>query len=63
MSIPSESLSGKRDDLNRLTDNLSKQVKAAYELSHSGRYQLGRHFNWDNRRLQRKAFTESIRGT
>lgn len=35
MSIPSESLSGKRDDLNRLTDNLSKQVKAAYELSHS----------------------------
>ncbi len=29
----------------------------------AGRYQLGRHFNWDNRRLQRKAFTESIRGT
>ena len=64
MSIPSESLSGKRDDLNRLTDNLSKQVKAAYELSHS---QVGTSSDvistWDNRRLQRKAFTESIRGT
>ncbi|MFP1463844.1 hypothetical protein ACLB1E_34125 [Escherichia coli] len=40
MSIPSESLSGK-GVINRLTDNLSKQVKAAYELSHS-QAQLGR---------------------
>ncbi|MEG1227031.1 MAG: IncHI-type conjugal transfer protein TrhH, partial [Hafnia sp.] len=64
MNIPSESLSGRRQDLTRLSENLSNQVKAAYELTRS---QVGNSSDvisaWDDRRLKRKAFMESLRGT
>ncbi|MEM0836060.1 conjugal transfer protein, partial [Escherichia coli] len=64
MNIPSESLSGRRQDLIRLSENLTNQVKAAYELTRS---QVGNSSDvisaWDDRRLKRKAFMESLRGT
>lgn len=64
MNIPSESLSGRRQDLTRLSENLTNQVKAAYELTRS---QVGNSSDvisaWDDRRLKRKAFMESLRGT
>ncbi|EBG2148376.1 conjugal transfer protein [Salmonella enterica] len=62
MSVPSEALASRKDDLNRMIENLNKQVKAAYELNNNS---VGSGVDvistWDDRRLKRKAFAESMR--
>jgi conjugative transfer pilus assembly protein TraH len=62
MSIPVEALASRKDDLNRMVDNLHKQVDAANKLS---RDTVGSDSEvistWDDRRIKRQAYAESKR--
>lgn len=62
MSIPVEALASRKDDLNRMVDNLRKQIDAASKLNKDAVGSDSEVIStWDDRRLKRQAYAESKR--